>query len=140
MLVSTACGLFAPVVLKHVIEALSMVEIDMNGLSLWVSLLRLATLFSQKAMRRSLDSGAVGGGGGEGAVALLAAGLQLSSDTRRTVENRNGLSIYATFPSHFSSGLCGEDVQLAGGVVVAVAITVTEITATAAIMTRGALA
>ncbi|KAG2894296.1 hypothetical protein PC129_g16635 [Phytophthora cactorum] len=136
MLVSTACGLFAPVVLKHVIEALSMVEIDMNGLSLWVSLLRLA-----KAMRRSLDSGAVGGGvGGEGAVALLAAGLQLSSDTRRTVENRNGLSIYATFPSHFSSGLCGEDVQLAGGVVVAVAITVTEITATAAIMTRGALA
>ncbi|KAG2842680.1 hypothetical protein PC113_g18761 [Phytophthora cactorum] len=117
MLVSTACGLFAPVVLKHVIEALSMVEIDMNGLSLWVSLLRLA-----KAMRRSLDSGA------------------LSSDTRRTVENRNGLSIYATFPSHFSSGLCGEDVQLAGGVVVAVAITVTEITATAAIMTRGALA
>ncbi|KAG4232078.1 hypothetical protein PC116_g19673 [Phytophthora cactorum] len=134
MLVSTACGLFAPVVLKHVIEALSMVEIDMNGLSLW-------TLFSQKAMRRSLDSGAVGGGvGGEGAVALLAAGLQLSSDTRRTVENRNGLSIYATFPSHFSSGLCGEDVQLAGGVVVAVAITVTEITATAAIMTRGALA
>ncbi|KAG3138658.1 hypothetical protein PC128_g20866 [Phytophthora cactorum] len=110
MLVSTACGLFAPVVLKHVIEALSMVEIDMNGLSLW------------KAMRRSLDSGA------------------LSSDTRRTVENRNGLSIYATFPSHFSSGLCGEDVQLAGGVVVAVAITVTEITATAAIMTRGALA
>ncbi|KAG2884180.1 hypothetical protein PC114_g20233 [Phytophthora cactorum] len=115
MLVSTACGLFAPVVLKHVIEALSMVEIDMNGLSLW-------TLFSQKAMRRSLDSGA------------------LSSDTRRTVENRNGLSIYATFPSHFSSGLCGEDVQLAGGVVVAVAITVTEITATAAIMTRGALA
>ncbi|KAG2800589.1 hypothetical protein PC111_g19910 [Phytophthora cactorum] len=129
MLVSTACGLFAPVVLKHVIEALSMVEIDMNGLSLW------------KAMRRSLDSGAVGGGvGGEGAVALLAAGLQLSSDTRRTVENRNGLSIYATFPSHFSSGLCGEDVQLAGGVVVAVAITVTEITATAAIMTRGALA
>ncbi|KAG2898962.1 hypothetical protein PC119_g22154 [Phytophthora cactorum] len=136
MLVSTACGLFAPVVLKHVIEALSMVEIDMNGLSLWVSLLRLA-----KAMRRSLESGAVGGGvGGEGAVALLAAGLQLSSDTRRTVENRNGLSIYATFPSHFSSGLCGEDVQLAGGVVVAVAITVTEITATAAIMTRGALA
>ncbi|KAG6954887.1 hypothetical protein JG687_00011549 [Phytophthora cactorum] len=80
-------------------SSLSMVEIDMNGLSLW-----------------------------------------LSSDTRRTVENRNGLSIYATFPSHFSSGLCGEDVQLAGGVVVAVAITVTEITATAAIMTRGALA
>ncbi|KAG3090445.1 hypothetical protein PI125_g17704 [Phytophthora idaei] len=132
MLVSTACGLFAPVVLNHVIEALSMVEIDMNGLSVWLSLLRLA-----KAMRRSLDSGAVGGGG---AVALLAAGLQLSSDTRRTVENRNGLSIYATFPSHFSSGLCGEDVQLAGGVVVAVAITATEITATAAIMTRGALA
>ncbi|KAF1780827.1 hypothetical protein GQ600_574 [Phytophthora cactorum] len=105
------------------------------------SSLTLKTLFSQKAMRRSLDSGAVGGGvWGEGAVALLAAGLQLSSDTRRTVENRNGLSIYATFPSHFSSGLCGEDVQLAGGVVVAVAITVTEITATAAIMTRGALA
>ncbi|KAG6942713.1 hypothetical protein JG688_00017963 [Phytophthora aleatoria] len=66
--------------------------------------------------------------------------IPLSSDTRRTVENRNGLSIYATFLSHFSSGLCGEDVQLAGGVVVAVAITATEITATAAIMTRGALA
>ncbi|ETL82027.1 hypothetical protein L917_17750 [Phytophthora nicotianae] len=66
-------------------------------------------------------------------------GLQLS----RAAENSNGLSVYATFLSHFSSGLCGEDVQLAGGVVVAVAITVamaTEITATAASMTRGALA
>lgn len=69
-------------------------------------------------------------------------GLQLSSNTRRAAENRNGLSVYATFPSHFSSGLCGEDVQLAGGVVIAVAITVsmaTEITATASSMSRGAL-
>ncbi|OWZ23956.1 hypothetical protein PHMEG_0001089 [Phytophthora megakarya] len=61
-------------------------------------------------------------------------GLRLSSDTRRAVESRNGPSLYATFPGHFSSGLCGEDMQLAGGVVIAVALTAAvaaEITATA---------
>ncbi|KAG2966849.1 ABC transporter C family member 9, partial [Phytophthora cactorum] len=81
MLVSTACGLFAPVVLNHVIEALSMAEIDMNGLSVWLGVffasrfvnailsvqmnyglelialrltVTLKTLLFQKAMRRSL--------------------------------------------------------------------------------------
>jgi hypothetical protein len=71
------------------------------------------------------------------------AGLQLSSDTRRAVEGRNGASLYATFPGHFSSGLCGEDVQLAGGVVVAVAVmsaVAVEVATTAASMSRVAMA
>ncbi|KAG7382868.1 hypothetical protein PHYPSEUDO_004267 [Phytophthora pseudosyringae] len=86
------------------------------------------------------------GFGANAAVVLLcwlrgasSTGLQLSSDTRRAVEGRNGPSIYATFPGHFSSGLCGEDVQLAGGVVAAVALmaaVAAEITATAASMSR----
>ncbi|ETK73743.1 hypothetical protein L915_19363, partial [Phytophthora nicotianae] len=81
MLFSTACGLFAPVVLNHVIAALSMVEIDMNDLSVWLGVffasrfanailsvqmnyglemialrltVTLKTLLFQKAMRRSL--------------------------------------------------------------------------------------
>ncbi|KAG1695193.1 hypothetical protein DVH05_020834 [Phytophthora capsici] len=81
MLFSTACGLFAPVVLNHVIAALSVVEIDMNDLSLWLGVffasrfvnailsvqmnyalelialrltVTLKTLLFQKAMRRSL--------------------------------------------------------------------------------------
>ncbi|KAG1702126.1 hypothetical protein DVH05_009918 [Phytophthora capsici] len=69
-------------------------------------------------------------------------GLQLSNDTRRAVESRNGPSIFATFPGHFSNGLCGEDVQLAGGVVVTVAVmaaVAAEITATAASMSRATM-
>ncbi|KAK1942760.1 hypothetical protein P3T76_006259 [Phytophthora citrophthora] len=69
-------------------------------------------------------------------------GLQLSNDTRRAVESRNSPSIYTTFPGHFSNGLCGEDVQLAGGVVVTVAVmaaVAAEITATAASMSRAAM-
>ncbi|KAE8898671.1 hypothetical protein PF005_g12633 [Phytophthora fragariae] len=74
-------------------------------------------------------------------------GLRLSSDTRRAVavasRNGRGSSLYAAFPGHFSSGLCGEDVQLAGGVVLAVAVTAAvaaEVVATAASMSRVARA
>ncbi|KAG6623543.1 uncharacterized protein IUM83_02233 [Phytophthora cinnamomi] len=72
-------------------------------------------------------------------------GLRLSSDTRRAVASRNGhaSSLYATFPGHFSSGLCGEDLQLAGGVVLAVAVTAAvaaEVATTAASMSRVARA
>ncbi|KAF4146449.1 ABC transporter [Phytophthora infestans] len=81
MFFSTACGLFAPVVLNHAIDALSTVEIDMNDLSGWLGIffasrfanailsvqmnyalelialrltVTLKTLLFQKAMRRSL--------------------------------------------------------------------------------------
>ncbi|KAJ8535034.1 hypothetical protein ON010_g13704 [Phytophthora cinnamomi] len=83
MLFSTACGLFAPVVLNHVISALSMVELDLNDLSMWLGVffasrfvnavlstqmnyalelialrltMALKTLLFQKAMRRSLQT------------------------------------------------------------------------------------
>ncbi|KAE9111634.1 hypothetical protein PF005_g20074 [Phytophthora fragariae] len=36
MLFSTACGLFAPVVLNHVISAFSEVDLDINDLSMWL--------------------------------------------------------------------------------------------------------
>ncbi|POM57386.1 ATP-binding cassette (ABC) Superfamily, partial [Phytophthora palmivora] len=83
MLFSTACGLFAPVVLNHVIGALSMVEIDLTDLSVWLGIffvsrfvnailsvqmnyalemialrltVALKTLLFQKAMRRRLQT------------------------------------------------------------------------------------
>lgn len=83
MLFSTACGLFAPVVLNHVISALSEVELDLNDLSVWLGVffasrfvdailstqmnyalelialrltVTLKTLLFQKAMRRSLQT------------------------------------------------------------------------------------
>lgn len=85
------------------------------------------------------------------AVAVLAAGapsstgLRISSDTRRAAASPNGHAsfLYAAFPGHFSSGLCGEDLQLAGGVVLAVAVTAAvaaEVEATAASMSRVARA
>lgn len=72
-------------------------------------------------------------------------GLRISSDTRRAAASPNGHAsfLYAAFPGHFSSGLCGEDLQLAGGVVLAVAVTAAvaaEVEATAASMSRVARA
>ncbi|GMF28358.1 unnamed protein product [Phytophthora fragariaefolia] len=83
MLFSTACSLFAPVVLNHVIDALSKVAIDLNDLCLWLGAffisrfvnailltqtnyalelialrltVTLKTLLFQKVMRRSLQT------------------------------------------------------------------------------------
>ncbi|RLN87297.1 hypothetical protein BBJ28_00023178, partial [Nothophytophthora sp. Chile5] len=83
MLFSTACDLFAPAVLHHVIDALSASEVDMNSLSIWLGVffasrfvnavasaqmnfslelislrlvVTLKTLLFQKAMRRSIQS------------------------------------------------------------------------------------
>ncbi|KAL4145664.1 hypothetical protein PRNP1_011540 [Phytophthora ramorum] len=70
-------------------------------------------------------------------------GLQLSSDARRAAHSTSATSVYATFPGHFSSGLCGEDVQLAGGVVIAVAVmaaVAAEVATTAASMSRASFA
>ncbi|KAE9326588.1 hypothetical protein PR003_g16209, partial [Phytophthora rubi] len=81
MLFSTVCGLFAPVVLNHVISAFSEVDLDINDLSMWLGVffvsrfvdailstqmnyalelvalrltVTLKTLLFHKAMRRSL--------------------------------------------------------------------------------------
>ncbi|GMF38823.1 unnamed protein product [Phytophthora lilii] len=83
MLFSTACSLFAPVVLNHVIDALSRTKIDFSDLSMWISVffasrfvnavlsvqmnyaleliamrltVTLKTLLFQKAIRRGLQT------------------------------------------------------------------------------------
>ncbi|KAL4168933.1 hypothetical protein KRP22_012323 [Phytophthora ramorum] len=51
MLFSTACGLLAPVVLHHVIDALSMAEIDLLDLSVW-----LGTFFASRFVNAVLST------------------------------------------------------------------------------------
>ncbi|KAL4151112.1 hypothetical protein PRNP1_010498 [Phytophthora ramorum] len=51
MLFSTACGLLAPVVLHHVIDALSMAEIDFLDLSVW-----LGTFFASRFVNAVLST------------------------------------------------------------------------------------